>query len=247
MKLLVPIPALFFLIFFVAGLQAREWTSADGRTMTADFVGTMERGGETIVIFRQGDGMRYQVPLAALSEADQEFISSGGAAKAVVTHTREETRHAAKTAFEERITRDLVQLKGNRVGRIGSDEVGPHDYYAIYYSAAWCPPCRTFTPKLVEFYKQQKALHGDRFEIIFVSRDRDAKSMQDYITDYDMTWPAVDHRRIDSNRELTAYRGPGIPCLVVIDNEGEVLSHSYEGDRYVGPTKVMRDLGKLLE
>lgn len=237
-------------LFTLTTLQAREWTSADGRTMTATFVGTIEQGDATIVIFTQNDGIRYQVPLAGLSEADQKYVTSGKAAKEAAANSpsgNPQSERAAKTEFETKITRNLVQLKNSRVGRVSPDEVGPHEFYAIYFSAAWCPPCRTFTPRLVEFYNQQKALHGDRFELIFVSSDRDAKSMETYITDYKMSWPAVDFRRIQSSSELNAFRGSGIPCLVLIDNQGKVLSHSYEGGKYVGPTKVMRDLESRLK
>jgi len=42
--------------------------------------------------------------------------------------------------------------------------------------------------------------------------------------------------------KIDAYRGRGIPCLVLVDREGNVVSHSYEGQTYVGPVKVMNDL-----
>ena len=41
----------------------------------------------------------------------------------------------------------------------------------LYFSAHWCPPCRGFTPKLVEWYNTNKAERN--LEIIFVSLDRD--------------------------------------------------------------------------
>jgi nucleoredoxin len=41
------------------------------------------------------------------------------------------------------------------------------------------------------------------------------------------------------------YAGTGIPCLVLVDASGAVLSHSYEGKTYVGPSKVLRDLDKV--
>lgn len=46
-------------------------------------------------------------------------------------------------------------------------------------------------------------------------------------------------------KEIQKYAGTGIPCLVLVDREGKVLSHSYEGQTYVGPTKVMNDIPNM--
>jgi nucleoredoxin len=42
------------------------------------------------------------------------------------------------------------------------------------------------------------------------------------------------------------YSRRGIPCLVVIDLEGKVLSHRYKGEEYLGPSKVIEGLEGLL-
>ena len=70
--------------------------------------------------------------------------------------------------------------------------------------------------------------------------------MIDYMSGDKMEWPAVDFRKA-RNCPLAKYAGSGIPCLVVIDAEGKVVSHSYEGETYVGPNKVMEDLDNLLK
>lgn len=229
-------------------LSARKWTNNEGVSMEANFAGTMEMSGETIVIFSKDDGMRYQVPLDKLSAADQEFITSGKAAQGIVpkTENAETAKTRPKTDFEEAITKNLVRAEGSRISRVSSDDMAPKDYYAIYYSASWCPPCRKFTPKLVDFYKSEQRKNAEKFEIIYVSSDRSEGDMEDYIKDYDMAWPALDFDKIKSSRELTQFKGSGIPCLVLVDRDGKVLSHSYEGSKYVGPSKVMNDLKKKL-
>merc|ERR1711988_384788 len=59
---------------------------------------------------------------------------------------------------------------------------------AIYFSAHWCPPCRGFTPQLVETYKKLQA-QGKPFEIIFASSDRDMAAFTEYFAE--MPWLAI--------------------------------------------------------
>ena len=54
------------------------------------------------------------------------------------------------------------------------------------------PPYRKFTPVLVDFYNKQNRL-GAAFELVFVSSDRSEDDMADYMSEYDMIWPAFAH------------------------------------------------------
>ena len=58
----------------------------------------------------------------------------------------------------------------------------------FYFSAHWCSPCREFTPKLSELYKEFKST-SDLFDIVFVSSDNDEKSFDEYRKE--MPWLAV--------------------------------------------------------
>ncbi len=153
---------------------------------------------------------------------------------------------ACASTLAKSIQKNLVAVDGNRVRKHDAPTLPQAEYVALYYTASWCPPCRKFTPKLVEFYHEQKKLHGDRFEVVLVSSDRDEKSMEKYLTDASMPWPAIRFRDIERSGVLE-HAGKGIPCLVVFDKEGKVLSHSYVDGKYVGPSKVMEDLAKLLK
>jgi nucleoredoxin len=69
----------------------------------------------------------------------------------------------------------------------------------IYFSAYWCPPCRSFTPKLAELYKELQE-SSQSLRLVFVSCDRDEKSFDEYRST--MPWPAVP---LNSSAILKAY------------------------------------------
>ncbi len=65
-----------------------------------------------------------------------------------------------------------------------------HRIVGVYFSALWCPPCKKFTPLLVQAYQRMKEANYD-IEIIFVSFD---SSKYDFKKEYEnMPWPAVPH------------------------------------------------------
>jgi nucleoredoxin len=98
----------------------------------------------------------------------------------------------------------------------------------------------------VDFYEKASRKH-DNFEIIFVSSDRSEDAMADYMNEANMPWLALDYDQKKKSTTLTKYGGGGIPCLVLVDKDGNVLSDSYVNGKYVGPTKVMNDLKQRLE
>lgn len=152
------------------------------------------------------------------------------------------TESAPESVFKKLIDKKLVAVNGKRVGKYEMSQ--EPEMYAFYFSAHWCPPCRAFTPELVKFYNANEG-KKTKFEIIFVSSDHDEKSMEGYMLEAKMPWPAINFRNVERLKEINKLCGAGIPCLVLVDREGKVLSDSYNGKDYVGPTKVMNDIGKL--
>lgn len=115
-------------------------------------------------------------------------------------------------------------------------------YTLFYFSAHWCPPCRTFTPELVNFYNRHKNDHN--FEIVFVSADRNEAAMREYFAE--MPWLAIRYNQVRNSGLAQRYAGPGIPCLVMVNAAGEVVSDSYRNGQYVGPQRVLADLEGML-
>jgi nucleoredoxin len=161
-----------------------------------------------------------------------------GAASAASASTRR-----VPPAMQRLLADKLVRLEGGRVKSAGAAAVEGVRFFALYYSASWCGPCRQFTPDLIRAYRELKAKHPE-FEVVFVSADRSAGEMADYMKGDKMPWLAVGYEKRD--HKIMSYSGPGIPCLVLVDEQGRVLSDSYEGDNYVGPQKVLADTRRRL-
>ncbi len=116
-------------------------------------------------------------------------------------------------------------------------------YVALYYSAQWCPPCRMFTPKLVEWYKNFKKTHPD-FELVFVSADQDESAMNKYITEDRMPWAvaAYDNR---SEEIFQQFSSDGIPYLVLIGANGKALTAKPDNE-WQSPDAVLEQIEKLV-
>jgi nucleoredoxin len=136
---------------------------------------------------------------------------------------------------------DLVFWKDGSLARFDDDALAKKKLIALYFSAHWCAPCRKFTPQLVEFYNRVASQHPE-FEIVFVSNDRSPFGMETYMRDTHMPWPAIDFAKLPGKEALQKYGGESIPCLVLLDASGKVISDTYAGKKYVGPEKVLTDL-----
>lgn len=96
-------------------------------------------------------------------------------------------------------------------------ETTTNTYFALYFSAKWCGPCRSFTPKLIDFYNK-----SENFEVIFVSLDKNENEFSEYFSK--MPWKSLPFDNQQSE-ELSEFFGvQGIPTLILVDHEGNVLT-----------------------
>ncbi|XP_059174740.1 tryparedoxin-like [Physella acuta] len=121
----------------------------------------------------------------------------------------------------------LVKLLGDKVvgknGQVAVSSLSDNDVVGFYFSAHWCPPCRGFTPVLAEYYTKLRNA-GKKFEVVFVSSDRDEASCQEYFNS--MPWLLLPYEERDTKDELcSSYGIRGIPTLVLLDAKtGDTIS-----------------------
>ena len=197
----------------------------------------------TRVKLANAEGKTVEFPLADLKPSDRAYIREWLAAQG---EGSEGSGAAAveRPAFTEKVFRDLVHLKGRGLRRFTPEPTAAPKYIAFYRSAQWCPPCRKFTPKLVDFYGRYKH-QGAPFELVFISSDKSEEAMEAYMDEYDMEWPAFE---FGENKDIIQRNGTGIPNLMVADAAGRKLLDSYDSSgNYIGPTRVMKELEALLK
>ena len=143
--------------------------------------------------------------------------------------------------------RGLVEVLGDielLVGGVGGGKVRVADVkgaeiVGLYFSASWCGPCKAFTPQLAGTYQKLLPSMGvngvlgnlvggvtgrgvPRFQVIFVSLDRDEKQFSEYFKE--MPWLAVPYDKRDLQQDLSSkFSVPSIPALVLLDGSSGAL------------------------
>lgn len=150
------------------------------------------------------------IPTLVLINPAGEMYNEKG--RAIVSKPVEDFPWAPPT-MNDIFTNDLVlednQGNASTWGDLAGKTVG------IYLSAHWCPPCKAFTPKLVERYAKAEEL-GKNFEIVFTSWDKNKSQFEEYFSE--MPWKAISY---DNSKIRDAvgdvFDCQGIPRLVMLD------------------------------
>ena len=127
--------------------------------------------------------------------------------------------------FAEKFSKTLVNSNG-RVTDTARALNGK--MVAVYFSASWCGPCRSFTPKLVEFYKQ--TAKQKNLEVVFVSCDRNKIAMEQYMRQSSMPWLALPFDKELKRKISNEFSVRGIPKLIVLSPNGTVITSNARGD-----------------
>lgn len=128
--------------------------------------------------------------------------------------------HGSRKKLEDILTGNLIDGKG---GEVSCDTL-KDKVFGIYFSAHWCPPCKSFTPKLVETYKTLKEA-GKNFEIVFASSDNDDNAFREYFKE--MPWLSIPFGDTRKNELSSLFDVSGIPTFVIIDGTtGKVINDS---------------------
>lgn len=122
----------------------------------------------------------------------------------------------AQVDLAELLPDTLVAATGHKTSR----EVLANKLIGLYFSASWCPPCRSFTPKLIQF----RNAHASQFEVLLVGWDQSAQEQMAYLTTHGMPWPALPNQGEHAKKLGSLFGVQSIPTLIVLSPEGKVIS-----------------------
>ena len=198
---------------FASLAQARTWTSTFGSTVEGDLTAFIE---QRFVKILTGDGRSLSVPIEKLSDADQAYVKEWFAAKSGGIKVPTAASGELNAGLAELLPEKLLDASGSEVSRnqLAGKTVG------FYFSAHWCPPCRAFTPSLVKF----RDANQEDFEIVFVSSDKDPGAQMNYMKETNMKWLTMKHRSKEANALGKKYGVRGIPALIIVSPEGEIIT-----------------------
>lgn len=195
-----------------AAADYETWTNKEGQEASLELYQVTEVGGEKVGKFRTKSGKSATIRQSQLSEADAKRLANW------VPQTS-----GPDSVFDDFLWGKLVTLEGEEF-KPALITRKPGKYYAFYYTASWCGPCRKFTPLLVDWYEENK---NDNIEIFLISSDRGEEAMLNYAKSKHMPWPHVvfDQVRTFKAKFREKHGVRGIPMLIVCDAEGKVLGN----------------------
>lgn len=126
------------------------------------------------------------------------------------------------------MTSGLVKLFGSATTLVRNNgtsvpiaDIGQLTYVLFYFSAHWCPPCKRFTPMLIDFYNELRKTRQD-VEVIFLSSDKSSDEFAEYFGT--MPWLALPFEERAVKTKLSGkFKVEGIPTLISLNKDGEVL------------------------
>ena len=116
-----------------------------------------------------------------------------------------------KENWKEVFAEGLFRADGTKVSV--SEAFGKKKFVGIYASASWCAPCRYFTPKLVEFYKEFEG----QIEVVLIGCDKNEEEVFKYMRDHKMPWLTGKKGSAGTEGYLRRYGIRGIPHFQFFD------------------------------
>jgi nucleoredoxin len=219
------------------------------------------RAGANSSLIEALRGGTYAVPAAEIAAAKTKLAAQEGNATKTLERPNETGRltesHSATDssgsssatevnhAIYLHLKDDLVYLHQGSVTHFDDEALEHKKLYLLFFSANWSAAGRKFTSRLVDYYNRVAPQHRE-FEVIFFSADRSQFGMETYMAQSNMPWPAVAYdKRTGKAGAIQNNLVREVPCLVLTDATGEILSYSHGGENAAGPEKVLADLDQI--
>ena len=112
-------------------------------------------------------------------------------------------------------------MKNKKGEEFSMDHINKMQVIGLYFSASWCPPCRTFTEQLIPFYEEANK-DGQKLEIVLVPFDKEEAKAAEYLAK--MPWIGIPFGSPIVQKLSAEFQVNGIPKLIIFDTKGNVIS-----------------------
>ena len=125
------------------------------------------------------------------------------------------------------------------------DSFADCQYVGLFFSADWCPPCKTMLQPLKNFYTDVN-LQTRTFEIVLVSSDRSQEEWKRHHSTMPwMSLPFDDPKAHELREKFEIY---GVPALIILEaRTGFTVTTNARKDLKKNVTEVYESWRKLLE
>lgn len=194
----------FSLLLGPASAAMETWTAADGqRTLRGEIVSV--EGDQ--VTMRLENGSTQTFALTMLAAADQQRAR--------------EAAPAAASVLQQELVGKLQKLDDDKLD--DTELTKTPEFFILYYSASWCPPCRATAPHSVEFYNEM-VKDNPKVELIMVSADDDEDACEEWAAEVGMPWAILPKDEREDVAAVHANAPRGIPTMVLVDGDGKALA-----------------------
>ncbi len=202
------------------GVTISDYMRGDGSVTSGDVVNKLRRFIADFPTYPALDVLKYKVsqtlalgdPMAA-DMLLKELATSGEGRIADQARKELATKEKLKSPIDLRFTAidgspvDLTAMRGKVV--------------MIHFWASWCAPARADLPQLVATYRK---LHGQGFEIVGISLDKDKEAMLRYTAESGMNWPEYFDGQGWNNSISSGYGVETIPAMWLVNKRGYVVT-----------------------
>lgn len=151
------------------------------------------------------------------------------------------TLHSQMETLMASLDAEAVRAATTGIGAIAPDIALPNpegdtirlsstrgEYVLLDFWAAWCPPCRTENPHLVELYKKY---NQEGFEIYQVSLDQTREAWLNGIKEDKIgDWIHVSDLQYWSSSVVPLYGIESIPANYLLDSDGRIIASNLRGE-----------------
>jgi peroxiredoxin len=97
----------------------------------------------------------------------------------------------------------------------------------VDFWATWCGPCVAELPNVLKTYE---AHHGQGFEIVGISLDKEEQKLKDFIKAKNMTWAQYFDGKGWQSKLAGKYGVNSIPATYLLDGEGKIIAKNLRGE-----------------